>query len=172
MAFPTLALPRLPLRLSHLPSSLVVPGPLPPFPRALVSPHRTPSSVCFLAGDNGPAGGLWNSRGTEMVLAHTRQAGAASAPIPSCPVHTGRCGHVPWGLFLLQPLQPGCHGSQGYSSGLNVRAVRPRLRKEKKAPPCTHFTEPGAPATSFRKGTRTKPSPPTLDPTQDNSMVF
>lgn len=67
-----------------------------------------------------------------MVLAHTRQAGAASAPIPSCPVHTGRCGHVPWGLFLLQPLQPGCHGSEGYSSGLSVRAVRHRLRKEKK----------------------------------------
>lgn len=36
-----------------------------------------------------------------MVLAHTRQAGAASAPIPSCPVHTGHCGHVPWELFFF-----------------------------------------------------------------------
>lgn len=34
MAFPTLALPHLLLRLSHLPSSLVVPGPLPLFSRS------------------------------------------------------------------------------------------------------------------------------------------
>jgi hypothetical protein len=76
-----------------------------------------PSSVCFLTGDNRPAGGLWDSGGAGMVLAGTRQAGAVPCLILSCPAHTRRLSlwfssllqPFPWQLFLLwPPFLPGC----------------------------------------------------------------
>lgn len=82
-------------------------------------------------------------------------------------------GHIPWGLFLLQPLiLAGMEARMAAPASVSGQSG-PGWEKGKKAPPCTHFTEPGAPTTSFRKGTRTKGlPPPSLDPTQDNSIVF
>lgn len=105
VAFPSLALSCLPFRLSHLPSSLLVPSSSTLFsgrPCQWVSygPHRTPSSVCFLTGDNGPAGGLWNGGGTGMIRAHTRQAGATSSLIlPGPPWTPSPCPPPPPSLL-------------------------------------------------------------------------
>lgn len=181
MAFPTLALPRLPLRLSHLPSSLVVPGPLPLFSRSSCQwvdisellPTQNPLQ-CLLS-----RWGQWASwwpveqqRERDGTGSHkTGRCCFSSYPVLPGPHWT--LWPCPLGAFLASASSTWLPWKRGLQLWSQCQGSQAQAEKrKKKAPPCTHFTEPGAPATSFRKGTRTKPSPPTLDPTQDNSMVF
>ena len=81
-----------------------------------------PPSVCFLTGDNGPAGGLRASGGAGKVLAGTRRAGAGlhllsspAWPTPPEPVS-----------LIPQPSRatsPGSLSGLGFLSSLVTRAI-------------------------------------------------
>lgn len=164
MVFLALAFPCLPFRLSHLP--FLVPSPSPLFSG---NPCPHPLHVCFLTGDNGPAGGLWNSGGTGKILTQTRQGRCCllSYPVLPSPYWTLSPPMAPQfavpcllGALLASASSAWLPRKQELQLQSPVSAVQPRLGKRKSSSLHSLSAEPGAPTTSFREGTGTKGSPP------------